>query len=475
VKRQFIAVLLAFSALLGGVTVARPAVADDNGVIGSLVEAGCGTTVIGIYDLVTDGNHCEKAGTATDQAIKQEWTNVWNSVLGDWIKSGEDFVKAVIRTSLTFALQGPSLKLEDTGLWGEHATLAGMLVWLGLLVSVCGVAWHIGKMAITGQAKHVGRAMAGWVQNTLLCAFGLSAVALLLTAGDEITDGLVNAVFGSTGAAYDRISAVLVPVGVSNPAVVAGGVCVLLLIGFIQLLLIFLRNSAIPIQCLLLPIAGAGRTGGEATRQWAPRLITSILVGIAYKPVLAVIICTGFVEFGKAGTVTEWLRGVATLALGILAPGPLMKIFAPLGAEAGSGMAAGGAIGAVAAVGAYAGQRRGGSDDGGAEPTTAVEHARHVERTMGNDTGGRGQQGEDSRDALAQAARNQASQAGQIPNPGSGLDSSGSTTGAQAARGFDVGGGAATAGAGLGIQVLDGINSSIQRGANEMGNGGGQL
>ncbi|CAM5316392.1 Pyrophosphate--fructose 6-phosphate 1-phosphotransferase [Streptomyces badius] len=94
---------------------------------------------------------------------------------------------------------------------------------------------------------------------------------------------------------------------------------------------------------------------------------------MAYKPLLAIIICTGFAEFGEAVTLAEWLRGCATLLLGILAPGPLMKIFAPFGAAVGGGMAAGGMSPALAAAADYFGGKSSGSGGGGGEPASAVD------------------------------------------------------------------------------------------------------
>ncbi|MFG2821701.1 hypothetical protein ACGFX4_20000 [Kitasatospora sp. NPDC048365] len=466
-KRLLAVLLLTLTVAAGGTAAAPQALADDTGIVGAITEFGCGTTALGFVDAAAGTDYCGQAGAAADKAVKEEWANVWNSVVGDWIKSAEDLARSAIRTALTFALQDPSLKLEDTGLFGTDATLAGMMVWLGLVISTFGVMWQLGAMAITGKSRYLGRAMAGWAENSLLCVFGLSAVALLLQAGDEFTAGVVSVSFGDNAAAYDRIIAVMFPIVVAtgNPAIVAANLLVLLLIGAVQLLLIYLRKSAIPIQCLLLPIAGAGRTGGEATRRWAPRLITSILVCIAYKPIVAVILCVGFTEFGKAATFTEWLRGAATLVLAVLAPAPLTRIFAPLGAEVGSGMAIGGAAGAVASVVGFVEQRRGGVGDGaaagGGEPATAVEHARHVERSMGS-----GDRSGDGGDAVAQAARTGAAQSAVIPGQVSGADGSSSPQPGAAP------GGGAPGGAGLAIKVLDGVNNTVQRAADEFGKGG---
>ncbi|MFF2542888.1 hypothetical protein ACFVUY_09995 [Kitasatospora sp. NPDC058063] len=480
-RRLLSVLLLAFITLLGSVVIGQPAMADDkDGIIGSIVEVGCGVGMVGMYDYITDSHHCENLGETVNEKISTEWRDLWNSAVGELLKAGIEFVKGLVRFTLTVALQGPSLRLEDTGLFGEQAKLAGMLVWLGLVVSVAGLIWQIGRMAVTGQMRHLGLALSGWLQNCLLCVGGISGVALLLKAGDELTDGLVNRTFGDSGTATGHIVDVLVP-DVVNPFIVICGLLVLVPVGFVQLVLIFLRNSAIPIQCLLLPIAGAGRVGGETTRKWAPLLIRSILVGIAYKPMVAVIICSGFAEFGHAGTVIEWLRGLTTLLLGALAPAALVRIFGPVADEVGSAMGSGGAVAAMSAAGSYAARRRhgggdtedsGSAEEGHVRPVSAVEQARRVEQSMSANPGSDGQAGTGG-EALSHAAWNNAAQAGNIPAPSAPLDG---TPGAPGAAGTGVAG-AAAGGAGLTIQVLDGLNDVVQRGASEIGNGhgGGRL
>ncbi|MEV6179950.1 hypothetical protein [Streptomyces sp. NPDC052015] len=481
--------------LMVAVAMPQPAAADD-GPIGSGVEALCDvtatTTAPGLIgNIVTGGgvyDMCDKLGSKVDAEVKEAWKGVWDSVLGDVINSAADVTKWLIKKVLTVALLGPSVDLEATGLFGKDATLAGMMTWLGLLIASAGAMWQIGKMAVTGQSKHVGRAMLGWLESTFLSAVGVALVATLLIAGDALTTGLVNATFNNDGKAYEQIVAVMVPVGIKNPVTLLSVVLVLLVIGFIQLILVFLRQSAIPIQCLLLPVAAGGRVGGDATRQWAPRLITSILVVIAYKPILAVIICVGFSEFGHANTLAEWLRGCATFILAILAPGPLTRIFAPFGEAVGAGLASGGVGGALgSAAGYFAGRPGKDGDDGdggaGARPTSAVEHAAFVEQSMGRR--GSGGDGEGGRDAQAQAARNEAGARvpaqsapaeGATAGAGAGVaGSSGGAAGGQAAgtSGAAAGaGGAAAGGAGIAIQVLDGVNNTVQGASGQIGNGG---
>lgn len=473
--KRLVLLLLALVATLSMVT-APPVAADGVGRSASefTCEAVMGPGIGVVADSIAGEDLCGKFGKKVEQEIKKEFEAVWDSVLGDVIKSAVDLAKWLLKKTLTLGLEGPSLSLAETGLFGKKATLAGMLVWLGWVIAAFGLMWQLGKMAVTGQMKYAGQALVGWVQNALLTGIGLTIVAVLLRLGDEMTTGLVDATFRE-GDGYERILLVMVPQAVANPVLVLTVVGVVLLVGFIQLVLIFLRQSVIPIQCLLLPIAGAGRVGGEVTRQWAPRLITSILVVIAYKPLLAVILCVGFTEFGKAHTPQEWLRGMATLVLGILAPGPLMKVFAPIGAEVGAGLSAGGAIGAAANIGSLVEQRRSHSsrrevDEGGAEVPSAVKQAQHLSQTMpktyrddgsGQDSSGGG--GE----AVAQAGRTGA--AARVPVQAGPAQ-------AASAGGAGVGGGAAASGGppgvGLALQVLDGVNDGLQQAAHQVGDGG---
>ncbi|MGW3200036.1 hypothetical protein ACWDBD_36825 [Streptomyces sp. NPDC001118] len=510
--RRLVSCLLALVAFVGlSLTAPQPAAAD--GIAGGGAKIACELTGAGVLDktvgkgwegkeipghgkvkkVPVDPNEgiCDVVGRVVQKKVDAAWKSVWDSVLGDVIKSAADAVKWVIKKVLTVALLGPSLDLAGSGLFGRDATLAGMLTWLGLVIATAGAMWQIGKMAITGQTKHLGRAMLGWVENTILSAVGVGLIAVLVSAGDALTTGLVNKTFDNGGQAYDRIVAVLVPAAVSNPITMLCVVAVLLLIGFIQLIMVFLRQSSIPIQCLLLPVAGGGRTGGDATRSWAPRLITSICVTIVYKPMLAIIICTGFSEFGHAHTLAEWLRGCATLVLGVIAPGPLTKLFAPFGEAVGAGLASGGASGAFASAGSFLAGRmsKGGDDgdDGGAQPTSAVDRAKYVEQIMGRQggQGGQGGAGEDGgsggqgSDAQSQAARNNANvgQGGaRVPGQGGEVTpNAGTTTGTQTGQVAAGAGNTASSVApavGVGIQVMDGLNRGVQGASGQIGNGG---
>lgn len=272
IRRRLAALLLALVAVLGvSVSAPQPARAAP-GPIGGGIEASCriitgpilgtimpgGGQAPGRPGSLTGADACDAIGKVGEEKVKEAWKAVWDSVLGDIIHSAMDVTKWIIKKVLTFSLLGPSVDLEGTGLWGGKATLAGMLTWLGLVIAVAGVIWNLGKMAVTGQAKHAGRAMTGWVENFFLSFLGVSLFALLLVLGDALSAGLVNATFADDGQAYERIVAVMLPIAITNPITVLCVVAALLLIGFIQMVMIFLRQSAIPIICLLLPVAAWG-------------------------------------------------------------------------------------------------------------------------------------------------------------------------------------------------------------------------
>ncbi|MFB6864260.1 hypothetical protein ACFCZQ_33265 [Streptomyces virginiae] len=492
--KRLLSVLLAAAAILALALVPQ-ATADDpkpkkDGAVSQSVDVGCrvvtGSSTLGtaariIGSAIAGRDACDAVGDKVEEKVEEYWQRVWDSVIGDLLRSAEDVVKWLLRTVFTMALLGPSLNLAKTGLFDEDAQISGMLVWLGWVIGAFGTMWSIGKAALSGKGQDWGRVLIGYVQNSLLSGVGLTVVVMLLKLGDAFTVGIVNATFEDK--TFSRLVAVMVPAAVLNPVMLLGIVQVLLLVGLIQLVMIFLRESAIPIQCMLLPIAGAGLMGGESTRSWTPKLVTSICTVIFYKPIVAVIICAGFGEFGRAHSFVEWMRGLATLCLAVIAPGPLTKLFAPLGAEIGAGLNSGGALGAAANMaGSYVGGK-GGSDGpdpdpsgggggggGGKGGTDVVSQAQYLEKSMGPQS--QGDPGEAGQDALAQTSRT----GPQVP----------AQAGPDAAAGGGVGGGteaatgmaatstaaAATGGASLGLQVLDGVNDAVQGAASTMGDGG---
>lgn len=472
-------------ALMAVLLVAPPVAADDPG--GGLVREGaelvCDLSFADwVGKAVGEDDLCKKTGIAVEVGAKKAWKAVWDSVIGDLVRACMDAGKWLIKMMLTFALRGPTVDLAETGLFGPDATLAGMLVWLGWVIAAFGVMWQLGRMAVTGQMKHAGRALMGWGENMAVTAVAVGLLALLITGVDKATLGIVDAVFDDADAAYAQIAGVLILGVLANPVIAGASILVVLLLGFITMLILFVRDIAIPIQALLLPIAGGGRTGGETMQKWLPKLCTSIFTVVFAKLAIAIVLCAGFAGMDDAEGLVAWFRGVVTLALACAAPFVLTKLFAPLGMAMGSGLAMGGALGAatnVATLFEKGRAGRGGARGGGED---SAEQA----GADGGKGGGKGSGQSGAPDAVAQAQRlektmpspggNDAEKKG-VPAQKSGLDAGGATGGGGALKPggvtATVGAGAAgaAAGAGMALEVLDGVAAQAA-GPGEAGDSG---
>ncbi|MFD6874327.1 MULTISPECIES: hypothetical protein [unclassified Streptomyces] len=495
-SRRLISLLLALAFVLGLGASASPAWADDptprpshsRGVGEAVLDGVCRHTVGSFLDNASKviggigGNDfCRASAKVVAKEVNEAWKSIQDSIFGDFITACTDVTKWLLKLSFTSMLINPSIDLNATGLWNKESGrtgLAGALAWLGLVVAAGGFVWQLGRMAVTGQMKHAGRAMAGWAENMLISAVGVGLIALLLQLGDEMSRGLVKMTFYSGEEGWKDMEALMVPKDLANPIQAAGVTAVLIPFAFLQILSMFLRELAIPILALMLPIAGAGRVGGDTLRKWLPALITSVLVIVAHKPLLAIIMCTGYAQVGNPGLL-EWLRGCVTMLLALIAPLPLMKVFMPFGMAVGSGMSAGG--GASGALAGAAGFFAGGSKKGGESsapsgpdssssssssspsgpppgPPSAVAHAQYVERNR--------KRGDDDEP-----------EGGVGPVPGPRKPGGGGGTSGQAAEGEAASTGSAAAGGPAAIvlattiEVIDGVNNTIKSASDTAGGG----
>lgn len=105
---------------------------------------------------------------------------------------------------------------------------------------------------------------------------------------------------------------------------------VALIMGLVQALLMFIREAALPIMVLLLPIAASGQIGGGIFKRWLPGLLTLVATVLLYKPMLAIVFAVGFADWTQATDIMGIIRGMITLAIGVIAPGVMLKAFKPM-------------------------------------------------------------------------------------------------------------------------------------------------
>ncbi|MEU2740957.1 hypothetical protein ABZ656_37850 [Streptomyces sp. NPDC007095] len=296
-----------------------------------------------------------------------------------------EFVAQMLKTGLTWWLTTPSIQVKDSGVTDSQTgklpdgstvtfSLQALMLGVGEMIAILLVMMQGIRAMIQRKGKPLADALQGLVINVLVCVLGVTVIDSLLVASDQLTQAIINVAFHGDAKLTGRVVAMLLPQAF-NPMGLLVMACIVFLIGGVQFLLNFLRQAAIPIQALMLPIAGAGQIGGEKTKQWLPRIYTSIGVVIVYKPAAALIISAGFVELANGNDFVDWFRGVVTLVLSVFALKHLMALFAPLGAAV-AGATSGGFSGALAGAGGLMGlMSGGGKGDGGGSSTSAVQHA----------------------------------------------------------------------------------------------------
>ncbi|MFB7030983.1 MULTISPECIES: hypothetical protein [unclassified Streptomyces] len=326
-------------------------------------------------------------GETNKKVISAASQKVKDSVLGDAAASWAEFVGEFMRIGFGWWLATDSVQVKDSGVLNNtkdpsksmslHALMAGIGAGIAtLLVIFQGI-----KMIIQRKGAPLGHIVQGLMMNLLVSAAGVAIIDSLLIASDQLTKAILYVGFGGDNVP-DRMAAMLLP-AIVNPVGLLVVAFVVFIVSGTQLVMLFLRQAAIPIQALLLPIAGAGQLGGDGARQWLPRLFTAVMVIIVYKPVAALIISVGFIEMANGSGVIDFIRGVVTLALSVLALKSLMALFAPLGLSMGNAVSAGGGLGgALSIAGSAMGSQMGSAGgSGGSGSTSAAQHAAAMERS----------------------------------------------------------------------------------------------
>ncbi|MFE9484494.1 hypothetical protein ACFYNM_38680 [Streptomyces spororaveus] len=338
---------------------------------------------------------CAKAAIkGGEKAVSVASQKVSESVLGDASKSMAEFVGEFMRTGFGFWLMTPSVQVKDSGVLGDTASsdpmkklsLHGLMMGIGagiatLLVMIQGI-----KTIIQRKGAPLAHMLQGLMVNMLVSAAGIAIIDALLIASDQLTKQILYVGFGGADVP-DRMAVMLLP-ALANPIGLFAIAFIVLIVGGVQIVMLFLRQAAIPIQALILPIAGAGQLGGESSRQWLPRTFTAIMVIVIYKPVAALIISVGFTEMANGNGIIDFIRGCVTLALSVIALKSLFALFAPIGASvAGATSAGGGFGGALSIAGSALGGQMGGAGGdgggggGGGAPTSASQHASDMDRS----------------------------------------------------------------------------------------------
>lgn len=114
---------------------------------------------------------------------------------------------------------------------------------------------------------------------------------------------------------------------------------------FVQAVMLVVREAALPLMALLLPIAAAGQIGGTASKRWLPGLLAIMATLLLYKPVMGMIFAVGFTQATLSDQVIDIIGGMVMLLFGAIAPVMMTKAFKPLMANiVEEGVSAGSAL-----------------------------------------------------------------------------------------------------------------------------------
>ncbi|MFF4709590.1 hypothetical protein [Streptomyces sp. NPDC001297] len=430
---------------------------------------------------------CVAGKVVAPQATKAVSEALSSTVVKPMADGMSEFVTQMLKVGLTWWLTTPSIQVKDSGVTDSQTgkmpdgstvtfSLQAIMLGVGEMIAILLVIMQGIRAMVQRKGKPLADALQGLVVNVLVCVLGVTVIDSLLVASDQLTSAIINVAFNGDNKLTDRVVAMLLPQGF-NPMGLLVMACIVFLIGGAQFVLNFLRQAAIPVQSLMLPVAGAGQIGGEKTKQWLPRLYTSIGVVIVYKPAAALLISAGFVEVANGNEFVDWFRGIVTLFLSVFALKYLMDLFAPLGASV-AGATGGGFASALAGAGGVAGlMDKFGKSDGGASPTTATQHAQQMDK-IGVPGGPNGAAGAHPSMAAVQAAKGavdsaggaMGGQQGGIPQQQDGPNTR--SAGSRDGQGQD--GGSAPAGPGTGAGAGAGTGAGSAAGAaNNSGAGHG--
>ncbi len=418
-------------------------------------------------------------GSATKAAVGA----AANSVFGQFAESVGQSAGDLLRTSMTWWVKTDSINIDPAAIVSTQRPLQGVFE----LIMMAGVLGTAMVMALSRRGQPLADLVMGAVKYVAISSLSLTVLSLALSAGDDIAKQLVQNGSNQFG---DSLAKLLGTATLTNPATVLLLGILTFLLALIQWVFGFIRQAGILVLASLIAIAAAGQLSTWG-RQWFPRIASSLVALVLYKPIAAMIYSVGFKFMGQGKDLSTAVIGVMVIALAVIALPAMMKFFSFVGGSVGAGggggalALAGGAVGGAAALSQFGGGGGGGSGGG----STATSQATYMETTgpgtgvtdtppgpggTGGDPGGGGEVPPSGRDggggggSGSEAAVDGGEGGGgatggmKPPTPGGGDGAVGGEAaaggGGAAAAAGPVGAGIATAGAAVGM-VQDGAES----------------
>lgn len=251
-------------------------------------------------------------GSALDSMMKAVWT------------ASVELLAAVFELIDRF-----STFTVDTGS-GAIGAVWPTLLWVSGVIAIGLFFWQLALAALRG-----GRGMlhtaTGPIAYGIALTVTVGVVAAVLQAGDGLTTTILSA-----GLDVDNFTAAWTHMPLSGTQAVDGvkamvlglaAVFGVLPVAFGYLIELIWRQAVILLLVATIPISAAGLLA-QSTAPWFWRTMRWTLAAIAMKPVLALSVVLGVASLGGASGVIGLLAGIGVLAVSLLAPFALFRLFA---------------------------------------------------------------------------------------------------------------------------------------------------
>jgi hypothetical protein len=323
--------------------------------------------------------HCNTLIEPACHAAGNMFRSVTASAAGDVLSSIAQAISAgvrwIVENTATWWLQihSPDLAAEPA-----VARIQQWLLPITVAVAIGGVIAAGARMALTRRANPLLDITGGLLTVAAASTLGVTAMALLLKAGDAWSAWVLQV---STGGHFtQRLMLALNLGGSAAPAVVLIFGTIAIVLSLVQAVLMLFRQAALIILAGALPLAAAGSVA-PMTRTWIRKVTAWMLALICYKPAAAAVYAAAFTMIGSGGSPRTMLMGFMMLAMSLVMLPALMKFFTwTTGAIAASG--GGGQFLGAATVGAIAvGAMRSGAGGGAAG---AQDQAAYINSQFGS-------------------------------------------------------------------------------------------
>ena len=228
--------------------------------------------------------------------MAQWWADAFSSILSafaSWFQTAGDI-------SIT--------QYQGSSLWQVEGAI-------GAVVALAGTIWAGARTAWTHSGQALATALTGLAKAALAILMVFAVVSTLMEAANEVTDAVISQTWGSTSGFTSFLG------GVSG-ATSAGAlpdtlVFLFSLIGVVITFLLWVemlaRSAGILVVTMTTPIGAAGLVS-EHTAKWWRKLVSAELALIVVKPVIALVMATGFLAINGASGVQGAIVGLIILA-----------------------------------------------------------------------------------------------------------------------------------------------------------------